>query len=81
MDNDITEKNIVKKTCKELGITYKELSELMGVSKNMPSKWASGAEPSGMAIKFMEFLIENKKTKDKLNKFITAYKLINEAQE
>ncbi len=34
--------NIVKKTCRELGITQKELAEKIGVSQNTVSNWAKG---------------------------------------
>lgn len=34
--------NIVKKVCKELGITQKELAERLGVSADTISNWAKG---------------------------------------
>ena len=37
--------NIVKKTCKELGITQKELAERIGVSETTVTNWARGATP------------------------------------
>lgn len=37
--------NIVKLTCKELGITQKELAEQMGVSETTLTNWARGATP------------------------------------
>lgn len=74
-------KNIVKQVCKELGITQRELAERMGVSQNMPAKWAmADTEPSNMAIKFMELLIEHEKVKSKLDKFEKAFALIDEAR-
>ena len=73
--------NIVKQVCAELGITQKELAEIMGVSPNMPAKWAmAGTEPSNMAIKFMELLLEHNKAKTKLDKFKKAFALIDEAK-
>ncbi|QCD44675.1 helix-turn-helix domain-containing protein [Campylobacter mucosalis] len=72
--------NIVKKVCKELGITQKELAERMSVHPNMPAKWSSGDEPSAMAVKFMELLLEHEKIKSKLDKFKTAFALIDEAK-
>ncbi len=37
-----SEKNLVKKTCRELGITQKELAERIGVSRQTVSDWSSG---------------------------------------
>jgi DNA-binding XRE family transcriptional regulator len=36
-----TEENLVKKTCRELGITQKELAEMMGVSRQTINNWAT----------------------------------------
>ena len=38
----IEEENLVKKTCRELGITQKELAERIGVSRQTVSDWATG---------------------------------------
>ena len=35
-----SEENLVKKTCKELGITQKELAEKIGMSERAVSNWA-----------------------------------------
>ncbi len=35
------EENLVKKTCRELGITQKELAEIIGVSRQTISDWAT----------------------------------------
>lgn len=72
--------NIVKRVCKELGITQRELAERMGVSQGMPAKWSSGDEPSQMAVKIMELLIEHEKVKCRLDKFQQAFVLIDEAK-
>ena len=39
------EENLVKKTCKELGITQKELAERIGVSNNTVSSWKNDKQP------------------------------------
>jgi len=39
------EENLVKKTCRELGITQKELAERIGVSKQTIYDWSSGKTP------------------------------------
>lgn len=77
----MSEENIVKRVCKELNLTQRELAERMGVHQNMPAKWSSGDEPSQMAIKFMELLIEHEKTKRRLDKFQQAFTLIDEAKK
>ena len=41
-ENEVSELNLVKKTCKELGITQKELAEQIGVSRQTVSDWATG---------------------------------------
>jgi transcriptional regulator with XRE-family HTH domain len=38
----LEEENLVKKTCRELGITQKELAERIGVSRQTVSDWSSG---------------------------------------
>jgi transcriptional regulator with XRE-family HTH domain len=40
-ENEVSELNLVKKTCKELGITQKQLAERIGVSKTTISDWAN----------------------------------------
>ena len=37
-----SEENLVRKTCKELGITQKELAKRIGVSERTISTWAKG---------------------------------------
>ena len=75
------DENIVKRVCKELGITQRELAERMGVHQNMPAKWSSGDAPSQMAINFMELLINHDKTKRQLDKFKQGFALIDEAKQ
>ena len=73
--------NMVKITTSELGITQRELAERMGVHQNMPAKWSSGDEPSQMAVKFMELLLEHEKIKRQLDKFKQGFALIDEAKQ
>jgi len=37
-----TANNLVKKTCRELGITQKELAKFFGVSQNTITTWGKG---------------------------------------
>jgi len=56
--------NIVKKVCKELGITQKELAEMLEVSTSAVSLWSKGEIPK-MAKIALECMLENKKCKEK----------------
>ena len=70
--------NIVKLTCKELGITQKELASLMGVNDGTPAQWSSKGDIPEMAKRFMETLVEYKNTKDKLNRVTKALLTLDE---
>ena len=58
------QENIVKKVCKELGITQKELAEMLEVQPSAVSNWSSGKIPK-MAKIALECMLENKKCKEK----------------
>ncbi|MCE3037493.1 helix-turn-helix domain-containing protein [Helicobacter sp. faydin-H20] len=77
----MTEENIVKKVCKELNITQKELSEILGVAPNTATQWATQIKPPQIAVNFMELLIKNKKQREQLEKFKKAFNLIDEARK
>jgi predicted transcriptional regulator len=51
--------NIVKKVCKELGITYKELGERIGYSESNINKIASTGKISNQVKKAIELYLEN----------------------
>ena len=70
--------NIVKKTCKELGITQKELAERLDVPQPTISRWASGNEIPRMAEKYLELLIEVKDLKEKFKILKQAHKILSE---
>jgi DNA-binding XRE family transcriptional regulator len=38
----LEEENLVKKTCRELGITQKELAERIGVTQHTITNWSKG---------------------------------------
>ncbi len=48
--------NIIKQTCKMLGITQKELAERIGVSQNTISSWKHNYQIPDLAIKVFELL-------------------------
>jgi len=62
------QENIVKKVCKELGITQKELAERMGVNDVTVRNWSSKGNPPEWAINFMNLLLEYEKVKEKADK-------------
>jgi DNA-binding transcriptional regulator YiaG len=56
------EKNIVKETAKELGMTQKQLAEYIGVHEETVSKWSRGiVETPSWALKMFELLKTEKK--------------------
>ena len=66
--------NIVKKTCKELGITQKELAERMSIHEETVSKWARNTtDVPQWAIKHFDLL----KTEEK---YKTIKKMIEDNQ-
>ena len=69
--------NIVKQTCKELGITQKELAERLEVSPASISDWNKGNIPK-MTKLALELLIKNKDLEYKLNIFKEAHKIASE---
>ncbi len=76
----MNDENIVKKTCKELGITQKELASLMGVNDGTIRKWSSQTEPPEWGLKFLQLLLENKQIKDKYEMFKSAFDMIEKAR-
>jgi DNA-binding transcriptional regulator YiaG len=74
------QENIVKKVCRELGITQKELAERLGTHLTTVQKWVSSDELPNSVVKSIELLVENENLKSKLNKFQSAFNLIDEAR-
>ena len=62
----MSNENIVKKVCKELGITQKELAEMLDIPAGTISRWASTEEIPKTAKIALELLLENKKLKEKV---------------
>jgi len=75
------DENIVKKVCKELGITQKELAEKMGVNDVTVRNWSSKGNPPDWAVKFMNLLLEYEKVKDKADKAKQLALLIEELKK
>jgi len=65
---DEKEENLVKKTCKELGITQKELAETVGVSQTTVFRWnTKGIDKTAKVI--LEGLLYKQKFTDLENIF------------
>jgi len=71
------DENIVKKTCKELGITQKELAERLEVSKPSVDRWASTGEIPDSSKKLINFLLENEYLKQELKELKQALKVLH----
>ncbi len=76
----MNEENIVKQTCKELGVTQKELAEIMGVNVGTPAQWSSKGDIPNMAKKFMIVLVEDKKHKEQLISIKKLFKILDETK-
>ena len=69
------EENLVKKVCKEYGITQTELSKRLDIPRGTIGRWTSdGNIPRGITIA-LNLMLENKELKNKL----IALKLFKDA--
>lgn len=57
----LSKQNIVKKVCTELGITQKELAEIMKINDVTVRNWSSKGQIPDSSIAFMELILENQK--------------------
>ena len=73
-----SEENLVKKTCRELGITQKELAERIGVSDSTVRHWNSNNEIPNIAQNFMSLLLENRELNNRFTKVKDFLFLIDE---
>ena len=61
------EENLVKKTCRELGITQKKLAEILGISESSIKRIAS-SEPTKQMENSIKLVLENYQLKQDLFK-------------
>jgi len=68
MSKEVKDKeiNIVKKTCKELSITQKELADMLGIAEVTINKWSSSGDIPLQGIKSLNLILENNKLKKDL---------------
>lgn len=69
------EPNIVKVTCKELGISQKELADKFGISTSAISQW--GADVPKTAQVALELMIENHQLKKDLKTLVEGHKTLS----
>ncbi|CAD7288275.1 transcriptional regulator [Campylobacter suis] len=62
----MSDENLIKQTCKELGLTYKQLGELIGYGEEAVSKAARTDNISATMSKALSLYLENLELKDKL---------------
>ena len=72
------DENIVKKVCKDLGLTYKQLGEAIGVKESTLNKLASTGEVSEQIRKAIELYHENQQLKSKLDDIETLKRLLKD---
>jgi len=72
----MADENIVKKSCKELGITQKELAERLEVPQPTMARWATGEVPD-QSKKLLELFLENIKLKEDLRDTAKALKILD----
>ncbi|WP_249932568.1 hypothetical protein [Campylobacter mucosalis] len=70
--------NIIKKVCKELNLTYKQLGELIGYGEEAVSKAARTDNISATMNKALSLYLENLELKNKLKTLDTLSKIIKE---
>ncbi|EOI9615755.1 helix-turn-helix domain-containing protein [Campylobacter jejuni] len=71
------EENIVKKVCKELNITQRQLSEMLEIPESTIARWKSGDLPRLTEL-FLKTMLENIELKRKLEIIKKAHKIISE---
>lgn len=59
--------NIIKRVCYELGLTYKQLGEAIGLSEGSIKRLATSDEINTQAVKSCEMLLEIKNLKEQLS--------------
>lgn len=74
--------NIIKQTCKKLGITQKKLAEEMGVSEQTVSSWSRGInEVPYWALKMFELMLKVKDNTQSEKVIADAIKLLQTLQK
>jgi hypothetical protein len=73
----MNEENIVKKTCKELGLTYRELGNKIGIKENSLRVMVSKDNITEQVRSAINLLIENETLKESLSEYKQLGTLLN----
>jgi transcriptional regulator with XRE-family HTH domain len=74
------EENLVKKTCRELGITQKELAERIGIPQGTVNRWSSTEKIPKMTILALNLLIENQELKNGMDYIYKGFSIFSKHQ-
>lgn len=70
------DENLIKQTCKELNLTYKQLGEAIGYGEEAISKASRTSNISTAMNKALELYLENHRLKNKLAKINDAINIL-----
>ncbi len=71
--NPETEDNLVKKTCRELGITQKELAEKLNISLPTVNRWSYSNQIPEQSLTLLSLFLENYFLKNQINEMKNAF--------
>lgn len=72
------QENIVKRACKELGVTQKELAEMIGAAEPTVRNWAAGKEVPEWAKRSIDLIEQRKKDSEIIDTAKKLLKLLSE---
>jgi len=72
-----TQENLVKKTCRELGINQKELAEKIDIPQGTVNRWSSTDEIPKMTILALNLLLENNNLKTGVEYIMKGFSIIS----
>ncbi|PAF53682.1 hypothetical protein BKH42_05020 [Helicobacter sp. 13S00482-2] len=73
------ETDLIKRTAKDLGMTYKELGEAIGLSEASMRRLATSTEISNQVAKSIEMFLEIQRLKQELEDYHTIKRLLSES--
>ena len=73
---DKKNENLIKKTCKELGLTYRELGEAIGLTEASIKRLATSNEINSQVEKSLQMLLKIHELETELQDFRTIKRLL-----